>query len=140
MSGGISFYGLNQGTLFPVVLDDLVPADPMCRAIDAFVESLGMSELGLERAQTAERASGRHQRSQDGPCQKTTPAVLGTFRVGGRGFARCCAGAGRQFSLKWKRGGGRHCVKYSGESCFSAVCPGTKVGSRVCFCVESGRK
>lgn len=28
----------NQGTLFPVVLDDFVPADHMCRVIDVFVE------------------------------------------------------------------------------------------------------
>jgi transposase len=46
--------GRNQGTLFPVVLDDFVPADHMCRVIDAFVESLVMSELGFERAQAAE--------------------------------------------------------------------------------------
>ena len=34
----------NQGTLFPVVLDDFVPADHVCRVIDAFVERLVMSE------------------------------------------------------------------------------------------------
>ena len=28
--------GRNQGTLFPVVLDDLVPGDHMCRVVDAF--------------------------------------------------------------------------------------------------------
>jgi transposase len=44
----------NQGTLFPVVLDDFVPADHMCRVIDAFVEKLVMSDLGSERAQAAE--------------------------------------------------------------------------------------
>src|SRR3984957_192478 len=46
--------GRNQGTLFPVVLDDFVPVDHMCRVIDAFVEKLVMSELGFERAQAAE--------------------------------------------------------------------------------------
>lgn len=46
--------GRNQGTLFPVVLDDFVPADHMCRVIDAFVETLVMSDLGFERAQAAE--------------------------------------------------------------------------------------
>src|SRR6202046_4236663 len=46
--------GRNQGTLFPVVLDEFVPADHMCRVIDAFVEKLMMSELGFERAQAAE--------------------------------------------------------------------------------------
>ena len=39
---------------FPVVLDDLVPVNHMCRVIDAFVEKLVMSELGFERAQAAE--------------------------------------------------------------------------------------
>jgi transposase len=37
-----------------VVLDDFVPADHVCRVIDAFVEKLMMSELGFERAQAAE--------------------------------------------------------------------------------------
>jgi hypothetical protein len=52
--GYIQDEGRNQGILFPVVLDDFVPADHMCRVIDAFVETLVMSELGFERAQTAE--------------------------------------------------------------------------------------
>jgi hypothetical protein len=38
--GYIEGEGRNQGTLFPVVLDDFVPADHMCRVIDAFVERL----------------------------------------------------------------------------------------------------
>ena len=42
--------GRNQGSLFPVVLDDFVPADHVCRVIDAFVERLVISELGFERA------------------------------------------------------------------------------------------
>jgi transposase len=46
--------GRGQGSLFPVVLDDLVPADHMCRVIDAFVAKLALSELGFERAQAAE--------------------------------------------------------------------------------------
>jgi hypothetical protein len=48
--GYIEGEGRNQGTLFPVVLDDLVPVDHVCRVIDAFVEKLVMSELGFERA------------------------------------------------------------------------------------------
>ena len=52
--GYIQGEGRNQGTLFPVVLDDFVPADHVCRVIDAFVEKLVMSELGFERAQAAE--------------------------------------------------------------------------------------
>ena len=46
--------GRSQGTLFPVVLDDLVPPDHLCRVIDAFVEGLAMSELGFERSEAAE--------------------------------------------------------------------------------------
>lgn len=46
--------GRSQGTLFPVVLDDLVPADHVCRVIDAFVDRLAMAELGFERAEAAE--------------------------------------------------------------------------------------
>jgi transposase len=52
--GYIQGDGRNQGTLFPVVLDDFVPADHMCRVIDGFVERLVMSDLGFERAQAAE--------------------------------------------------------------------------------------
>ena len=46
--------GRSQGTLFPVMLDDLIPADPMCRAVDALVEQLAMDKLGFERAQPAD--------------------------------------------------------------------------------------
>ena len=46
--------GRSQGTFFPVVLDDLIPADHICRVIDAFVTSLCMTELGFERSQAAE--------------------------------------------------------------------------------------
>jgi transposase len=52
--GYIEGDGRNQGTLFPVVLDDFVPTDHVCRVIDAFVGKLGMSELGFDRAQAAE--------------------------------------------------------------------------------------
>ena len=52
--GYIQGEGRKQGTLFPVVLDDFVPADHMCRVIDAFVEKLVMSELNFGRAQAAE--------------------------------------------------------------------------------------
>jgi transposase len=43
--GYIQGEGRNQATLFPVVLDDFVPADHVCRVIDAFVEKLVMSDL-----------------------------------------------------------------------------------------------
>jgi transposase len=37
-----------------VLLDDFVPADHICRVIDAFVAMLVMSDLGFERALAAE--------------------------------------------------------------------------------------
>jgi transposase len=46
--------GRGQGSLFPVVFDDLIPVDHMCRVIDAFVAKLALSGLGFERAQAAE--------------------------------------------------------------------------------------
>src|SRR6202167_5401509 len=52
--GYIQGAGRSQGTLFPVVLEDLIPTDHVCRVIDAFVSKLAMSELGFERAQAAE--------------------------------------------------------------------------------------
>jgi hypothetical protein len=50
----------NQGTLFPVVLDDFVPADHMCRVIEAFVGTLVMfgrsiaAEIALHSAEVGE--------------------------------------------------------------------------------------
>jgi len=52
--GFIEGEGRTQGTLFPVVLDDLVPGDHVCRVIDAFVMRLEMSELGFKRCEPAE--------------------------------------------------------------------------------------
>jgi transposase len=46
--------GRIQGSVFPVVLDDLIPIDHMCRVIDAFVATLALLELGFERAQAAD--------------------------------------------------------------------------------------
>jgi transposase len=46
--------GRGQGTLFPAVLDDLMPEDHVCRVIDIFVNKLAMSELGFKRAQAAD--------------------------------------------------------------------------------------
>jgi hypothetical protein len=36
-----------QGTLFPVFLGDLIPADQMCRVINAFAGHLTMEKLAL---------------------------------------------------------------------------------------------
>lgn len=52
--GYIQGEGRSQGTLFPVVLDDFMPADHVCRVIDIFVNKLVMSELGFEHAKAAE--------------------------------------------------------------------------------------
>jgi transposase len=46
--------GRGQGTLFPLMLDDFVPVDHVCRVIDAFVLCLDMKELGFERSEAAE--------------------------------------------------------------------------------------
>jgi transposase len=43
-----------QVTMFPVTLDELIPADHMCRVIEAFVGRLEMAKLGFERAEPAE--------------------------------------------------------------------------------------
>jgi transposase len=52
--GYIQGEGRNQATLFPVVLDDFVPEDHVCRVIDAFVGRLVMADLGFDRALAAE--------------------------------------------------------------------------------------
>lgn len=46
--------GRSQGTLFPVVLDQLVPADQVCRVVDASVGTLAMTELVFERSIVAD--------------------------------------------------------------------------------------
>jgi transposase len=45
--------GRTQGTLFPVTLEELIPADHVCRVIDAFVQRLDMDSLGFARAEAA---------------------------------------------------------------------------------------
>ena len=47
----------DQGALFPVSLDELVPEDHVCRVIDAFVGSLEVARLGFSRSEPA--ATGR---------------------------------------------------------------------------------
>jgi transposase len=43
-----------QTTMFPVTLDELIPADHVCRVIEAFVGRLKMGDLGFVRAEPAE--------------------------------------------------------------------------------------
>jgi|SRR5450432_3495791 transposase len=52
--GFVQGEGRTQGTLFPVCLEELIPDDPVCRVIDAFVGRLDMAGLGFERAEAAE--------------------------------------------------------------------------------------
>ena len=51
--GYIRGEGRGQATLFPVVLDELIPADHVCRVIDGFVDGLSMHTLGFERSEAA---------------------------------------------------------------------------------------
>ena len=44
----------DQQTLFPVALEDLIPANHPCRVIDAFVNRLDFTALGFVRAEAAE--------------------------------------------------------------------------------------
>lgn len=46
--------GRGQGALFPVTLEELIPAEHVCRVIDAFVERLDMESLGFNRAEAAD--------------------------------------------------------------------------------------
>ena len=51
--GYIQGEGRGQGSLFPVVLDDLVSADHMCRVIAVFVGQFDIEMRGFERAPRA---------------------------------------------------------------------------------------
>jgi len=46
-----------QVTMFPVTLDELIPADHLCRVVEAFVGRLRLAELGFVRSEPA--ATGR---------------------------------------------------------------------------------
>jgi len=43
-----------QVTMFPVTLDELIPADHMCRVIEGFVGRLNLAKLDFVRAEAAE--------------------------------------------------------------------------------------
>jgi transposase len=45
---------LEQTTMFPVTLEELIPGDHVCRVIEAFVGRLKMAELGFVRSEPAE--------------------------------------------------------------------------------------
>ena len=52
--GYIQGVGRTQGSLFPVTLEELIPAEHVCRVIDALVGRLDMEALGFVRAEPAE--------------------------------------------------------------------------------------
>lgn len=52
--GFIRGEGRMQSRLFPVMLDELIPENHMCRVIDAFVKRLDMLAAGFVRAEAAE--------------------------------------------------------------------------------------
>lgn len=43
-----------QHTMFPTTLDDLIPADHVCRVVEAFVNKLDLGALGFVRAEPAD--------------------------------------------------------------------------------------
>ncbi len=55
--GYISGEAREQVTMFPVTLDELIPADHLCRVIEAFVGRLAVAQLGFQRGEPA--ATGR---------------------------------------------------------------------------------
>jgi transposase len=44
----------DQGTLFPVTFDDLIPDDHLVRVIDAYIKSLDLAKLGFDKATPAQ--------------------------------------------------------------------------------------
>ncbi len=55
MSGFVEGIDRSQGTFFPATLDDYVGEDNPVRAVDAFVESLDLGELGFGRVTPLEQ-------------------------------------------------------------------------------------
>jgi transposase len=90
--------GRSQGSLFPVVLDDFIPVDHICRVIDAFVARLVLSELGFERAQAAE--TGRPGYDQRDLLKRYLYGYLNQIRSSRRLEAECR----RNVELMWLLG------------------------------------
>jgi transposase len=96
--GYIQGEGRNQATLFPVVLDDFVPEDHVCRVIDAFVGRLVMADLGFERTLAAE--TGRPGYDPRDLLKLYLYGYLNQIRSSRRLEAECC----RNVELMWLLG------------------------------------
>ena len=96
--GYIQGEGRDLRNTFPVVLDDFVPTDHVCRVIDAFVEKLMMSDLGFERAQAAE--TGRPGYDPRDLLKLYLYGYLNQIRSSRRLEAECC----RNVELTWLLG------------------------------------
>jgi hypothetical protein len=70
--GYIKGEGPNQRTLFPVVFDDFVPADHVCRVIDAFDEKLVMSSLASSGPKPIKTADQNNILTAFNPAKSTT--------------------------------------------------------------------
>jgi transposase len=111
--GYIQGEGRSQGTLFPVVLDDLVPADHVCRVIDAFVDGLAMATLGFERAEAAE--TGRPGYDPRDLLKLYLYGYLNQIRSSRRLEVECC----RNVELMWLLG---RLIRTTSPSPSSDVC------------------
>ena len=89
--GHIVGEGRGQSALFPLCLEDLIPADHACRVIDAFVDSLDMAALGFVRSQSDGGAFPC--------CQDSRARSFGEFSSCGNGMigAGVAAGACNSF-------------------------------------------
>jgi Transposase domain (DUF772) len=105
--------GRKQGTLFPVVLDDLIPPNHMCRVIDAFVEQLNMEKLSFERAQPAE--TGRPGYDPRNLLKLYLYGYLNQIRSSRRLEVECC----RNVELMWLLG---RLIRTTSPSPSSDVC------------------
>ena len=52
--GYITGEAREQMTMFPQTFDEFIPADHVCRVIEAFVNRLDMTKLGFVRSEPAE--------------------------------------------------------------------------------------
>src|SRR3989441_12758084 len=87
-----------QTTMFPVTLDELIPADHMCRVIEAFVDRLEMAALGFVRAEPAETGRPGYD-----PRDLLKLYLYGNLRQG-RWCRRLVAGSLRNVGGRWPMG------------------------------------